>query len=476
MFFIRGMATLSSTTTVLLDSDTIIAMATPVGHGAISVIRLSGGAVLPILRVAITEDDWEPKPRHAYLKTLKDEQGAIVDEVLVTYYENPASYTGEDTIELSGHGGVFVTQKVLQHLLDCGDNYGLRLAQAGEFTQRAYMNGKLDLTQAEAVMDVISAQSDLALQAAQKQLGGGFKLQIIQYQESLLEVLAQIEAYIDFPDEPLEPASLAKIAQKISHIKNAIAKALQFKDQSRYVREGVRTALIGAPNAGKSSLLNTLVGYERAIVSDIQGTTRDTIEESLRLDGILLRLIDTAGIRDSDDVIEKQGIERSHAVIEEADLILEVVDVSEAKPSGYPWFSADTNNRIVLYNKSDLPIHPDWEAELQSDVAPSKNAFLISCVQSNGIEELKSAIKSKLGLEDWLNQSELIATNKRQQEHLKETLKFLEQTLEAIDNTAEAEWISFEIRESLAHLGEIVGHVDTEDLLGKLFSAFCVGK
>ncbi len=470
------MATLSSTTTALCDSDTIIAMATPVGHGAISVIRLSGSAVLPILRVAIVEDDWEPKPRHAYLKTLKDAEGATVDEVLITYYRNPASYTGEDTIELSGHGGVFVTQKVLQHLLNCGTDHGLRLAQAGEFTQRAYMNGKLDLTQAEAVMDVISAQSELALKAAQKQLGGDFKLQIMQYQQSLLEVLAQIEAYIDFPDEPLELESLAQIAQKVSHIKKAIAQALNFKDQSRYVREGVKTALIGAPNAGKSSLLNTLVGYERAIVSDIQGTTRDTIEESLRLDGMLLRLIDTAGIRDSEDVIEKQGIERSHAVIEEADLILEVVDVSQAKPAGYPWLAEETENRIVLYNKSDLPIHKDWQAELEQELKLKEDAFLISCVESKGIEELKSAIKKKLGLEEWLNQSELIATNKRQQEHLKESLKFLEKTLESIDKTAEAEWISFEIREALAHLGEIVGHVDTEDLLGKLFSAFCVGK
>lgn len=463
---------ITSTTVAISDDDTIIAMATPVGHGAISVIRLSGSKVLPILRMAISDDTWEPKPRHAYLKTLKDSQGAIVDEVLITYYANPASYTGEDTIELSGHGGIFVTQKVLQHLLDCGASYGLRLAQAGEFTQRAYMNGKLDLTQAEAVMDVISAQSDLALQAAQKQLGGAFKAQIMQYQDSLLEVLAQLEAYIDFPDEPLAPDSLAKISAKVSHIKNAIAQALQFKDQSRYVREGVKTALIGAPNAGKSSLLNTLVGYERAIVSDIQGTTRDTIEENLRLDGMLLRLIDTAGIRESEDAIEKQGIERSHAVIEEADLILEVVDVNSAKPVDYPWFEGGIEHKITLYNKSDLPIHKDWQDELNS----TENAHLISCANSTGIEEIKTAIKAKLGLQDWLNQSELIATNKRHQDHLKESLKFLEQTIDAMQNTPEAEWISFELREALAHLGEIVGHVDTEDLLGKLFSAFCVGK
>ncbi len=308
-------------------NDTIAAISTPFGEGAVALLRLSGARA-----VAVADQIFrgkallaEAEPRAQYFGRIVDENGSPVDDVLAVVFRAPASYTGEDIVEISCHGGILVTRRILELLLA----HGARSAEPGEFTQRAFLNGKMDLTQAEAVMDLIRAQTELALRAATEQLEGRLGAKVRELREQLLGLLAHVEAFIDFPEEDIDPDTGAALLAKLHIVSDGAGSLLRTAGQGKILREGVRAVIYGAPNVGKSSLLNLLLGYERAIVSETAGTTRDTIEEVINLRGIPLRLIDTAGVREAGDEIERQGIERTHKQLERADLALYIYDAGK---------------------------------------------------------------------------------------------------------------------------------------------------
>lgn len=449
----------------MIDPErTIAAQATAAGQGAIAVIRMSGSGCMDILAqctpLAFTG---RLKPRRVTLTHILDAEGSAIDQALITWFPAPASYTGEDTVEISCHGGMLVTDRLLKRLYQSGASP----AEPGEFTRRAFMNGRMDLTQAEAVMDVISAGSDLALKAAQTQLHGSLGSRVEKLKDSLIHVLAHIEACIDFPDEDISPDTSAALLARLQETEEQLLSLLRTADGGRLLREGIRTAIVGLPNVGKSSLLNTLLGYERAIVSNIAGTTRDTVEESIQIAGLALRLIDTAGIRKSSDAIEQEGITRTNRALETADLILEVADAS--LPQTEP-FLAENNAtpRLLILNKCDKGIHPDWK---------TADGIRFSCSTGEGRKKLEetiiSAFASRLSGESG---SSLVAINARHQHELGLCLEYARLASDSISRQESPEFTALELREALTHLGEITGEVDTEDVLEAIFSSFCLGK
>lgn len=443
-------------------SDTIAAISTALGEAAISVTRLSGPQALQIAFRAFKLPA-EVIPRRAHVVSVLDESGAPLDSGVLLHFQGPASYTGEDIVEFHGHGGVLVTQRVLERLLACG----ARAAEPGEFTQRAFLNGKMDLTQAEAVMDLIHAQSTLALRAANEQLGGAIGREAAAMQQALVPVLAHIEAYIDFPDEDISPETGADLLRRIDAVQEQARQLLATSEQGRILRHGARTVISGAPNVGKSSLLNVLLGFERAIVSPTAGTTRDTIEEIIQVHGIPLRLVDTAGLRDACDDIERIGIERTQRELERADLILEVLDASQyAQRLDLPESLA--SRRIVILNKTDLGVHPAWNAET--------NAVHVSCLQNTGITELRDAIRDIIARAGPLASDHPIAINARHQAAFQRSSERLAAARAAIVSQQAPEFIALELRESLQALGDVIGQVDVEQILDVIFSSFCIGK
>lgn len=444
----------------------IASLATPVGMGALSVIRMSGDGALDVLsRCTKAGVAKRMQARRATLADIRDASGSPIDQVLVTWFQAPGSYTGEEMIEISCHGGMLVTRRVLERLFACG----AEPAEPGEFTKRAFLSGKMDLTQAEAVMDIISAGGDLALKAAREQLDGAIGGRVEDMKETLIHVLAHIEAYIDFPEEDISPDTTSQLVGKINSVQTSIASLLGTADQGRLLREGIRTAIVGEPNVGKSSILNTLLGYERAIVSDIPGTTRDTVEETLHLGGMALRLIDTAGVREVSDAVEQAGIERTGKAISSADLVIEVVDSSKPRGNSMSVVTPEQQaSRILVLNKADLIEHQDWKGI---------QAVRFSCVANQGIAELEQAIKdafsSKIHTGDGAS---LASINMRHRAALTNCNTSLNQARLSLESTQSPEFTALELRESLAHLGEITGQVDTEEILGAIFSTFCLGK
>lgn len=445
-------------------TDTVAAIATPFGEGAIAVIRLSGSDAFAIAAKAVgCAGSGSFAPRVVRRAQVRDRDGAVLDDVLLTAFGGPRSYTGEDVVEISCHGGILVTRRVLQRLLECG----ARAAEAGEFTQRAFLNGKMDLTQAEAVMDVISAQTELALKAAQHQLSGRIGEATEDLRAELLEVVAHVEAFIDFPEEDIGPETGAALDKRIERCLRNITELLDTAEQGRILREGIRTVIYGEPNVGKSSLLNVLLGYERAIVSELAGTTRDTVEEVVNIGGIPVRLIDTAGMRDSSDEIERLGVERTRRHLAEADLVLEVVDAS--KPRGAlmePESRAHTHHILVL-NKADLPQHPDWQG------APG---VALSCTDCSGLEDLNAAIKEELSLGGTSWGQEAVAINARHQSCLARAREGLEAGRAQLARGDSPEFAAVDLRLALEAIGEVAGRVETEELLGEIFGRFCIGK
>lgn len=449
----------------MVVETTVAAIASPPGMGAVGMIRVSGPEAF--LRVSDClpkgQDASQFAERYAKLTRIVDANGETVDEVLITCFHGPRSYTGEDTVEIACHGGVLVMRRVLQGLLDVG----IEPAGAGEFSQRAFMNGKMDLTQAEAVMDLISAQTDLAMRAAHEQLQGTLGDESEAIREEILGIAAHIEAYIDFPEEDIDTDTGAALLGRLGAVAASISRLLQTAEQGRILREGVRTVIFGAPNAGKSSLLNKLLGYERAIVSDIEGTTRDTVEEVVNLQGIPVRLIDTAGMRDSEDVVEAQGVQRTRDQVETADLILEVVDGTQPLMHHLGEDELRGRHHILVINKSDLTEHADWA---------EKDAVRISCMAGEGLDELSNVIAAELsmGTGEWGGHA--VAINARHQACLKRAQAALDSAQATLQEGMGAEFVSIELRDAMEVIGEIAGRIDTEELLGEIFSSFCIGK
>jgi len=446
------------------DSTTIAAIATPIGTGGVSMIRISGPMAITIANRATHGKAGTMRANTIHHAEVTDKRGETIDDGMLAVFYAPKSFTGEDTVEFTGHGGILVTSEVLARIIECGATH----AGPGEFTQRAFLNGKLDLTQAEGVMDLISAQTRLAMRAARSQLEGTLGKRTVEARDALLETLAHLEAWIDFPEEDIDPQTGGAFRNGIRKVLETIDSLLATADQGRILREGVRTVIFGEPNVGKSSLLNRLLGFERAIVSDIAGTTRDTIEEVINLHGIPLRLIDTAGVREAGDTIEAAGIQRTVRQIEGADLLLEVVDASQPRPQRAVYPGTRANHLLVL-NKADLGEHPDWQS--------TPDAVRLSCQRGDGFDALSSAIRDRLhfGVADWGEHA--VAINARHKTSLEHARTSLNEALMLLDNDGtDPELAAIDMREALDALGEIPGKLDTEDLLGVIFSSFCIGK
>lgn len=439
--------------------DTIAALATPPGAGALAVIRLSGPHAIEIAgKIFKGHQSLESAPPGRVLLGKMMHRGKLLDEVLCTVFRAPRSYTGENVVEISGHGGIVAATSLLRALLESG----ARPADPGEFTQRAFLNGKMDLTRAEAVMDLISARGEASAHAAAAQLEGRLGHAIEKLREETLTALAHLEAFIDFPDEGIDPESGAALRQRLDALQTSIKRLLSTADQGRMLREGVRLVIYGKPNAGKSSLLNLLVGYDRAMVSEIPGTTRDSIEENLTLRGMPFRIVDTAGLRESDDPLEIEGMRRTQRHLEQADVMLRVMDASTwngKTPDPLP-------HEIIILNKSDL-----WGGgEIPEGTTP------LCCLDGRGLDALVAAIMKCVRPDSLGRLDESVAINARHQHCLLRASDFLGEAMRSLERNDAPELTSIELRSALASLGEIVGAVDTEEILGKIFSTFCIGK
>jgi tRNA modification GTPase len=394
-----------------------------------------------------------------------DGEGGVVDEVLVTVFKGPASYTGEDVVEISCHGGILVTRRVYELLL----KNGARAAGPGEFTQRAFLNGKMDLTQAEAVMDLIHAQSDLALQAAIQQLEGRLGTAAEELRQEMINLVAHVEAHIDFPDEDISPDTDAALNGRFERIGRQLRSLLSTAEHGRILRSGARTVICGAPNVGKSSLLNLLTGFARAIVSPQAGTTRDTIEEMLHIHGLPFRLVDTAGLREhTHDFIEATGMERTRKELAQADVILEVVDANGPKMEAHRVpLPEGKRGHILVLNKADLGVEPSWNAT---------DAIKLSCQTGQGIDELRAAMRDAVWSGAVAPNQQIVAINARHQSCFQRSLEALSRAQSALQRKEAPEFIALDLRESLQAIGEVVGRVDVEEILGAVFSQFCIGK
>lgn len=449
--------------------DTIAATATPVGEAGLAVIRISGQDAL-----AVADKCFEPvgksSSKASAAKTHTIHYGNIVcdgrhiDEVLISVMRAPRTFTAEDTVEITCHGGMLATRLVLESVLASG----ARMAEPGEFSKRAFLNGRLDLVQAEAVADIIHSRTELALVAANEQLAGKLSRRIEELREDMLKILAHVEAHIDFPDEDISPDTKDQLIQRLVDGIDFMEQLLRHAKEGRILREGIRAAIIGRPNAGKSSLLNELLGHERAIVSTIPGTTRDTIEETANIRGIPVIFIDTAGLRDSSDEIEQEGIRRSHDASEKAELVLHILDHSE------PLTDEDrahltrfaSEKRILVRNKIDLEKRLELETETTD----------VSCMTGDGIEALKDRIKDLVWSGDIKAENLQLMVNARHQNALMRAKEATEKTVDALRMDIALELAAMDLRIAVNAVGEIVGKTSTEDLLDKIFSQFCIGK
>jgi tRNA modification GTPase len=447
----------------VVESDSIVAVASGGGTSAVALIRLSGSRAEEIADLACGGAAGRSAERRATRAKVRDAAGRTIDDVLLTVFRGSRSFTGEPVVEIACHGGRLITRRIVERLLDCG----ARPAGAGEFTQRAFFNGKLDLTQAEAVMDLISAQSDLALRAAHEQLEGGIGRRTGALREDLIGLVAHLEAWIDFPEEDIDPDTGVLFQSRITAVRDGIARLLATAEQGRILREGVRTVICGRPNAGKSSLLNLLLGCERAIVSDEAGTTRDTIEELIVLDGVPLRLVDTAGLRGEAGGIEREGMRRTLHEAGRADLLLVVRDASLPLAESEVSLPDGAARVVTVLNKCDLGEHPEW---------PDLPGVRLSCNSGEGLDGLRGAIREALdfGEADWGEHA--VAINARHRDCLRRADESLETAAVLLESGAAAELAALELRGALEALGEISGKVDTEEILGAIFSRFCIGK
>jgi tRNA modification GTPase len=447
----------------LVAADTIAAISTPVGEGAIALVRMSGPDAIAIAGKVFRGKE-KPSRFASHVQHLGEivtQSGALIDEVMLSIHRAPASYTGEDLVEISCHGGTLVTAKVQEVCL----RGGARAARPGEFTERAFLNGKMDLTQAEAVIDLIRARTDLALRSATEQLEGKLGQKIRAIREALVDLLAHIEASIDFPEEGIEPDQGGKLRARLDSVREEIAALLSTADQGRMLREGVRIVIYGATNAGKSSLLNRLIGYDRVIVSATHGTTRDTIEETVNLRGIPVRLFDTAGLRTSSSGVEREGITRTENSLKQADLRLHIVDRNAPRPAHFEE-SNSNGNEIVVLNKSDLPEHNDWK---------NFSALRISCATHEGLRNLEEEIIARIGKQN-LRAENSVAINLRHRDCLRRALDACDRARHGMDGDVSVEYLAVDLNEALRAVGEVIGAVGVEQILDSVFGQFCIGK
>ena len=465
------------------EEDTIAAVATPIGEGGISLIRVSGqGAFDVIDRVFRGKTALKgARSQTAHYGYIVDVGGEPVDEVVCTVYRSPHSYTTEDSVEISCHGGVFVTRRVLETLLKSG----ARMAEPGEFTKRAFLNGRLDLSQAEAVADLIHANSELSHRSSLHQLGGRLSARIKKIREELVEAVSLLELELDFAEEGIEIANKRRISDRISATLSELKTLIDSFNVGKYYREGVKVVILGRPNVGKSSLLNALLNENRAIVTDIPGTTRDTIEESISISGVLFRLVDTAGLREASDTIEKEGIRRTEDQLETSDLLLFVIDPSQPIDNTELDVLQSVEGRvqrfsdkcILVLNKLDL-ISASPSDEIQCSKLPGGLSFVkLSALTHEGLDSLKELLVDQV-LSKKLTAADLgvTVTNVRHKEALEKAKSHLELAAESLEKGENSEFVSLDLRIALDFLGEIIGEVTSEEILNNIFEKFCIGK
>ena len=449
----------------------IAAIATPVGEGGIAVIRVSGRNAIAKVNEAFRGEDLTKKDSHTvHFGKIIDQDDNVVDEVLATLFHAPKSYTGEETVEISCHGGVLVTQAVLEAML----GLGIRSAEPGEFTQRAFLNGKMELSQAEAVADLIHAKSQKAMDAAHQQLEGQLGEHIKQFRQQIIDATAMVELELDFVEEDVEFADKEELERLLKELDEEIDNLLATYETGRLVKHGVRTVFIGLPNAGKSTLLNTLVGKERAIVTDIAGTTRDTIDVDWSYDGLRFKLTDTAGLRDTDDVIEAEGVKRSQEAFEKADLAVYLKDLSqeltqeEREDIARFQKSAGDTPFVLIGTKNDIALNVEDE-RMDYDLK-------ISALEGEKIDELKKLMKQRALENKEYDSSSLLVTSSRHRDALQNAQENVRSALKALDQGMTGDFLSIDLRSALKDLGTITGEITTEDILDSIFSRFCIGK
>ncbi|MCW9708467.1 tRNA uridine-5-carboxymethylaminomethyl(34) synthesis GTPase MnmE [Aliifodinibius sp. 1BSP15-2V2] len=455
----------------ITEREPIAAIATPVGEGGIAVIRVSGQEAIAKVNSAFQGTDLATKESHTvHFGNIVDAEGAVVDEVLVTLFQSPKSYTGEETVEISCHGGVLVTQAVLETILALG----VRSAEAGEFTQRAFLNGKMELSQAEAVADLIHAKSAKALDAAHQQLEGKLGKHIKEFRQQIIDATAMVELELDFVEEDVEFANKEQLHELLTDLDEEIDNLLATYETGRLVKHGVRTVFIGLPNAGKSTLLNTLVGKDRAIVTDIAGTTRDTIDVDWSYDGIRFILTDTAGLRETEDVVEAEGVKRSQKAFEEADLAVYLKDLSQTLTpqerediAQFQQAAGDTPF-VLIGTKNDIALQVDDE-RMSYDLK-------ISALEGEKVDALKQLMKQRALENKHYDASSLLVTSSRHRDALQKAQQNVTSAIRALDQGMTGDFLSIDLRSALKDLGTITGEITTEDVLDSIFSRFCIGK
>lgn len=448
-----------------------MALATPPGIGAIGVIRLSGQNSIAIAATLFSGKNLQQQASHTLHVGMLKNENETLDEVVISLYKAPKSYTGENVVEISCHGSPFIQQQIIEACIQ----KGARLAKPGEFTQRAFLNGKMDLTQGEAVADVIAAHSLAAQQTALKQLRGGFSLDLKQLRDELIGFAALIELELDFSQEDVEFADRLQLEQLIAKLTESATRLLHSFKLGNVIKNGVKVAIIGKPNAGKSTLLNALLNEERAIVSDIAGTTRDTIEEVLNINGVLFRLVDTAGIREhTADSIEALGIERSRHNAEMADIIIHLTDLTDTNPLAIAWMKPYSEKVIEVYNKYDQVSSSNLHTNSsRADHAPG---IFISAKNKTGMDVLKAEMYER-AIGETIQTENTIVTNARHYAALQKVLECLHDIKSGMDNQLTGDFLALDIRRCLHYLGEITGQVEIDrDILGAIFGKFCIGK
>ncbi|NLQ66716.1 tRNA uridine-5-carboxymethylaminomethyl(34) synthesis GTPase MnmE [Streptococcus mutans] len=451
------------------EFDTITAIATPLGEGAIGIVRISGSKALAIIKKIFKGKNLDDVPSHTINYGHIVENGAIIDEVMVSVMRAPKTFTREDVIEINTHGGVAVTNEILQLVL----RSGARMADPGEFTKRAFLNGRVDLAQAEAVMDLIRAKTDKAMAVAVQQLDGSLSNLINNTRQEILNTLAQVEVNIDYPEyDDVEEMTTALMREKTQEFETLLTNLLKTARRGKILREGLSTAIIGRPNVGKSSLLNNLLREEKAIVTDIEGTTRDVIEEYVNIKGVPLKLIDTAGIRETDDLVEKIGVERSKKALEEADLVLLVLNSAEKLTDQDRTLLeiSQNSNRLILLNKTDLP------EQIETDQLP-EDCIKISVIKNQNIDVIEERI-NELFFDNAaiVEKDATYLSNARHISLIEKALKSLQAVNDGLELGMPVDLLQVDMTRTWEILGEITGDAAPDELITQLFSQFCLGK
>ena len=449
-------------------NDTIVAISTTMGVGAISIIRLSGKEAISMVNKSFKGKNLEEVATHTINYGHIYDNDELIDEVLVSVMKGPRSFTAEDVVEINCHGGIITTNRILETML----NNGARLAEPGEFTKRAFLNGRIDLVKSEAVMDLIESKSDEARKVALSQLGGKTSNLITTFRNTLKQLLSSIEVNIDYPEYyDIEVMTIEKIKEQVSKMKVDLEKLVKESENTTIIRDGIKTVIIGKPNVGKSSILNKLLEKDKAIVTDIAGTTRDIVEGEIYLDGVLLNIIDTAGIRTTDDVVEKIGVEKSLSMIDEADLVIVVLNSNEELSEEDKEILEKTKDktRIIVLNKNDLERKLVIPTYLKNVVETNTNDY-------EGITTLKEKIKELFNLEQIATKDYTYLTNSRQISLAKQAYKNLLDAEQAIQDDQPVDMIEIDLKECFDTLGEIIGATYSEEIIDNLFENFCVGK